>query len=64
MEDFWDTHYTLAEAGRKLGVSRQNIRQRALRKSIPSKENEKGEVGIPIKYVEETLRLRSRDAHP
>lgn len=61
MSDFWDTHYTMAEAARHLGCKRQNIKQRADRGSIQAVLSPDGLWGIPIGYVDDTLRLRIRD---
>lgn len=57
---FWDKNYTMAEAARKLGTSRQNIQQRVRRGSLRCAVDDDGSIGIPIEYVEETLRLRKR----
>lgn len=59
MSGFWDLHLSLSEVARQLKVSRQNIHQRCLRKTIPC-VREEGKVGIPKEWLEETLRLRAR----
>ena len=51
--EFWELHYTCAEAGRKLGCSRQNVHQRMKLGSIPSVEGPDGVKGVPIQRVEE-----------
>ena len=61
VDQFWNTHLTVSEAARRLGFSRQNVHQRALRGSVPSARDHRGVIGIPIAYVQETLQLRNRD---
>lgn len=59
MQDaFWSQHLTLAEAGRKLGMSRQNVHQRVNRGSIPSAVDESGKRGVPIEFVNKDVELR------
>lgn len=60
-DPFWTTHYTYAEAARKLGTSRQNVYQCCKRGSIPLARSVEGEPGVPIQWVEDTLKLRERD---
>ena len=60
-DEFWNTHLTYAEAARQLGSTRQNIYQCCLRGSIPMDRDEDGHPGIPISYVNQTIKLRNRD---
>ncbi len=60
-DPFWATHYTYAEAARKLGTSRQNVYQCCKRGSIPLDRSAEGKPGVPIDKIEEKLRLRKRD---
>ena len=56
MQDyFWLNHYTYAEAARRLGCTRQNIYQQALKGRIPLDRDEAGLPGVPITYVDEVL---------
>lgn len=59
--EFWSTHLTYAEAGRRLGTSRQNVFQCCKRGSIPCDRSADGEPGVLLSWVEETVRLRARD---
>lgn len=60
-DDFWVNHYTYAEAARKLGCTRQNVYQQALKGRIPLDRDKDGHPGIPIDYVDEVLALREKD---
>ena len=60
-DDFWSTHLSFAEVARKLGTTRQNIYQRCLRGSIPCDRDQDNMPGVPMEWVEETLKMRSRD---
>ncbi len=60
-DDFWATHLSFSEVARKLGMTRQNVYQRCLRKSIPCDRDEDGHPGVPMAWVDETLALRGRD---
>ena len=61
VDQFWNTHVTVSEAARRLGFSRQNVHQRALRGSIPSSRDHRGVIGIPINYVQEEVQMKTRD---
>jgi hypothetical protein len=61
VDQFWNTHVTVSEAARRLGFSRQNVHQRALRGSIPSSRDLRGVIGIPIAYVQEEVQMKAKD---
>lgn len=59
VDQFWNTHLTMSEAARKLGCSRQNIKQRVSRGSIPSASHPMtGIPGIPIQYVQDEIQMK------
>jgi len=60
VDEFWANHLTMAEAGRKLGFSRQAIFKRS--KFLKGIHPDTGIRGIPVEYVTKTLALRERDA--
>lgn len=61
VDQFWNTHLTVSEAARRMGFSRQNVHQRALRGSIPSARSAEGVIGIPISYVQEEAQMKAKD---
>lgn len=61
VDEFWATHLSYAEAGRKLGCSRQNVFQQAKKKGKIDRDPD-GVPGVPMAWVEETLVMRGRDA--
>jgi hypothetical protein len=58
---FWDDHLTFSEVARRIGTTRQNIYQRCLKGSIPCDRSDDNRPGVPLAWVEETIRLRARD---
>lgn len=58
---FWDDHLSFSEVARKIGTTRQNVYQRCLKGSIPCERDESGKPGVPMEWVEATLKMRSRD---
>lgn len=52
---FWASHLTCAEAGRKMGCTRQNVNQRVHKGSIPHEKSPSGEVGVPLYWVEDYI---------
>ncbi|HUX46734.1 MAG TPA: hypothetical protein VMV58_01850 [Desulfosporosinus sp.] len=61
VDEFWASHMSFAEVGKKLGCSRQNISQEAKRGKIPVDRDADGRPGVPMVWVDETLRMRKRD---
>lgn len=53
---FWDEHVSMAEAARRLGVSRQAIHQSP--RWPKEVDPETGQKGVRIDFIEETLRMR------
>ncbi len=61
VDEFWSSHLSYAEAAKKLGCTRQNIFQMGKRGKIPVDRDQDGFPGIPMSWVEETLKMRGRD---
>lgn len=56
VDGFWATHYSYAEAARKLGTSRQNVYQRCLRGSLPVDRYQDGNPGVPMDYIDSRVK--------
>ncbi len=55
MDSFWASHYSYAEAAKKLGCTRQNVYQRCLRGSLPLDRDQDGNPGVPMDYIDRLI---------
>lgn len=46
---------SFAEAARRLGCSRQNVYQQAMKGRIPCERNEKGQPCVPVEWIDKRL---------